>query len=95
MPTNSPARPDSPSRPDLEGLKVCPVTWRMRTDAEIASGVLPELPDGKIYGWMTKGGTIYAGEGYPVPRRQFALDNDSCMALMIARATLSQGTNNE
>jgi hypothetical protein len=24
MPANSPARPDSPSRPDLEGLKVCP-----------------------------------------------------------------------
>lgn len=70
-------------------LKPCPVTWHMRTEEEIAASALPELPDGKIYGWMTKGGTIYAGEGYPVPVRRFALDNDSCVALMIATAIRS------
>lgn len=61
--------------------------WHDRTMAEIRSGVMPHLPDGKVYGWMTLSGVVHAGKGYPVPRSRFALDSASCAAILVLRTT--------
>lgn len=65
------------------------LVWHVRTHAEIRDAALPHLPDGKVYGWKTTAGVVYAGEGYPVPSSRFALDNVSCTEVMIARAARS------
>jgi len=59
--------------------------WHVRTHSEIRDASLPALVDGRIYGWRTTAGKIYAGEGYPVTPRNFSLDNTSCAELMIRR----------
>ncbi len=51
MPTNSPARPDSPSRPDLEGLRkldaaATPAPWCVYSEPEV--GLPPSLFSGTV-----------------------------------------------
>lgn len=38
----------------------------------------------QVHGWRAKDGTIYSGDGYPVPLRRFVLDNENCAALLVA-----------
>ena len=61
--------------------------WHDRTMTEIRAGIMPVLPDGRVYGWMTLSGTVHAGEGYPVPAGRFALDSANCAAILVLRTT--------
>jgi hypothetical protein len=71
-------RPTPAGQGEVEGF-----VWAKPVDGE-----LPYLPDGKVYGWRTIGGTIYMGDGYPVPARKFSLDASSCEAVLVL-ATLA------
>lgn len=59
------------------------LVWYRRTHNEMRTATLPHLPDGKVYGWMTNSGAVYAGDGYPVLASRFSLDNAACDAILI------------
>ena len=37
----------------------------------------------EIYGWRSRSGTVYSGEGYPAPLRKFILDSQNAVALFV------------
>jgi hypothetical protein len=89
---DTPWGPAQPAESPEARAKAGTFIWHNRTDDEIIRAAFPELPDGQIYGWMTTSGVIYAGEGYPVPQRRFALDNQTCAAFLLRAATTARPT---
>lgn len=61
--------------------------WVKLSEQDLEARRLPDLPDGLVYGWRTKGGAEYMGDGYPVPPRKFNLDSTAAESILV-RATL-------
>jgi hypothetical protein len=61
----------------------------LHTPPPVATATVVEVTH--VHGWRSKDGTLYQGDGYPVPLRRFALDNDNCVALMVATPTPPAG----